>query len=152
MCISIDERGATEPYQGQVTTKLETGHLAQIKSLRSRAEVLDPAGQFRLIGYNSATPAVRRGIMGIRSVLKGAVIAGFMVSVGAGSALAQACEETEFSSKTGQLYLDAEQAAMTNNDYVTAANKMNQLKADGAELLRRRRCSEAVGLHQHPEG
>jgi hypothetical protein len=90
--------------------------------------------------------------MGIRSVLKGAVIAGFMVSVGAGSALAQACEETEFSSKTGQLYLDAEQAAMTNNDYVTAANKMNQLKADGAELLRRRRCPEAVGLHQHPEG
>ena len=41
--------------------------------------------------------------MGIRSVLKGAVIAGIMVSVGAGSALAQACEETEFSSKTGQI-------------------------------------------------
>lgn len=68
--------------------------------------------------------------MGIRSVLKGAVIAGFMVSFGAGSALAQAaCEETEFSSKTGQIYLDAEQAAMTNKDYTTAANKMNQLKA-----------------------
>tara|TARA_R110002051_G_scaffold10866_2_gene40517 strand:- start:9317 stop:10903 length:1587 start_codon:yes stop_codon:yes gene_type:complete len=131
MCISIDERVMSEPYQEQVTTKLETGHLAQIKSLRSRAEVLDPAGQFRLIGYNSAKPAVRRGIMGIRSVLKGAVIAGIMVSVGAGSALAQACEETEFSSKTGQLYLDAEQAAMTNNDYVTAANKMNQLKSMG---------------------
>ena len=68
--------------------------------------------------------------MGIRSVLKGAVIAGFMVSVGAGSALAQAaCEETEFSSKTGQIYLDAEQAAMTNKDYTTAGNKLNQLKA-----------------------
>ena len=66
--------------------------------------------------------------MGIRSVLKGAVIAGFMVSVGAGSAFAQACEETEFSSKTGQIYLDAEQAAMTNKDYSTAASKMNQLK------------------------
>ena len=79
MCISIDERVMSEPYQEQVTTKLETGHLAQIKSLRSRAEVLDPAGQFRLIGYNSAKPAVRRGIMGIRSVLKGAVIAGIMV-------------------------------------------------------------------------
>ena len=70
--------------------------------------------------------------MGIRSVLKGAVIAGFMVSVGAGSALAQAtCEETEFSSKTGQLYLDAEQAAMTNKDYTTAGNKLNQLKQMG---------------------
>tara|TARA_Y100000815_G_scaffold225096_1_gene212550 strand:+ start:350 stop:493 length:144 start_codon:yes stop_codon:yes gene_type:complete len=40
MCISIDERGATEPYQGQVTTKLETGHLAQIKSLRSALKSL----------------------------------------------------------------------------------------------------------------
>ncbi len=67
--------------------------------------------------------------MGIRSVLKGAVIAGFMVSVGAGSALAQAaCEETEFSSKTGAVYLEAEQAAMTNNDYNAAANKLAQLK------------------------
>lgn len=68
--------------------------------------------------------------MGIRSVLKGAVFAGLMVSIGAGSAFAQqACEETEFSSKTGQIYLDAEQAAMTNKDFATAANKMNQLKA-----------------------
>ena len=67
--------------------------------------------------------------MSIRSVLKGAVIAGFMVSFGAGAALAQACEETEFSSKTGQLYLEAEQAAMTNKDFNTAGNKLNQLKS-----------------------
>ena len=67
--------------------------------------------------------------MGIRSVLKGAVVAGFMVAIGAGSAVAQvACEETEFSSKTGQIYLDAESAAMQNKDYDTASNKLNQLK------------------------
>ena len=66
--------------------------------------------------------------MGIRSVLKGAVIAGFMVSMGAGAALAQTCEETEFTSKTGQIYLEAEQSAMTNKDFNTASNKLNQLK------------------------
>ncbi len=66
--------------------------------------------------------------MGIRSVLKGAVIAGIMASVGAGAAFAQACEETEFSSKTGQIYLEAEQAAMTNKDFNTAGTKLNQLK------------------------
>ena len=66
--------------------------------------------------------------MSIRSVLKGAVFAAFMASAGAGTALAQTCEETEFSSKTGQLYLDAEQAAMTNKDFATAGAKMNQLK------------------------
>ena len=68
--------------------------------------------------------------MSIRSVLKGAVIAGFMASFGAGAALAQAaCEETEFTSKTGQVYLEAEQAAMTNKDFATAGNKLNQLKS-----------------------
>ncbi|HPE48797.1 MAG TPA: hypothetical protein PLR76_10385 [Hyphomonas sp.] len=69
--------------------------------------------------------------MGIRSVLKGAVIAGFLASVGATAAYAQtqACEETEFTSKTGQIYLDAEQAAMQDKDYNKAAGKMSQLKA-----------------------
>ncbi|MCA8901432.1 MAG: hypothetical protein KDA53_09295 [Hyphomonas sp.] len=68
--------------------------------------------------------------MGIRSVFKGAVIAGFLATAGAGAAYAQAgCDQTEFSSKTGQVYLEAEQAAMTNKDFNTAAAKMTQLKA-----------------------
>ncbi|MEZ5945803.1 MAG: hypothetical protein R3C04_02930 [Hyphomonas sp.] len=67
--------------------------------------------------------------MGIRSVLKGAIVAGLMVSAGATAAYAQTCEETEFTSKTGQVYLDAEQAAITNKDFNTAASKMAQLKS-----------------------
>ena len=66
--------------------------------------------------------------MGIRSVLKGAVIAGFLASVGATAAYAQtqACEETEFTSKTGQIYLDAEQAATAHG--LAAANFQRQFR------------------------
>lgn len=67
--------------------------------------------------------------MGFKATLKGAVVAGMMVAFGAGAAVAQACEETQFSSKTGEVYLQAEQAAMVNKDFATAAQKMNQLRS-----------------------
>lgn len=60
--------------------------------------------------------------------LKGAVAAGLFGLMGAGSALAQACTETQFGAKTGQAYLDAETAAMQNKDWATAIAKLNQLR------------------------
>tara|TARA_R110000787_G_scaffold150431_1_gene264313 strand:+ start:2388 stop:3788 length:1401 start_codon:yes stop_codon:yes gene_type:complete len=67
--------------------------------------------------------------MGIRATLKGAVLVGFMATMGAGAAMAQACTETEFSSKTGQTYLEAEQAAMVKKDFNTAIAKLNSLRS-----------------------
>ncbi|WP_409894858.1 hypothetical protein [Hyphomonas sp.] len=67
--------------------------------------------------------------MRLKVFLKGAVTAGILGLLGAGSALAQSCTETQFSSKTGQLYLEAEQAAITNKDFDTALAKLNQLRA-----------------------
>ncbi|CAN0378165.1 unnamed protein product, partial [Scytosiphon promiscuus] len=68
--------------------------------------------------------------MGFKATLKGAVLAGMMAAFGAGAAMAQAaCEETQFSSKTGETYLKAEQAAMTNKDFNAAAQALGQLKA-----------------------
>ena len=66
--------------------------------------------------------------MGIRATLKGAVIVGLMATIGAGAALAQACTDTEFTSKTGQTYLEAEQAAMVKKDFATAIAKLNSLR------------------------
>ncbi|MFN3910752.1 MAG: hypothetical protein ACK4OL_01785 [Hyphomonas sp.] len=68
-------------------------------------------------------------MMRLKVFLKGAVTAGILGLLGAGSALAQSCTETQFSSKTGQLYLEAEQAAITNKDFDTALAKLNQLRA-----------------------
>ncbi len=67
-------------------------------------------------------------MMRLKVFLKGAVAAGMLGLMGAGSALAQSCAETQFSSKTGQLYLEAEQAAITNKDFDTALAKINQLR------------------------
>ena len=68
--------------------------------------------------------------MGFKATLKGAVLAGMMAAFGAGAAMAQAaCEETQFSSKTGEVYLKAEQAAMQNKDFNTAAQALGQLKS-----------------------
>ena len=67
-------------------------------------------------------------MMRLKVFLKGAVTAGILGLMGAGSALAQGCEETQFSSKTGQIYLEAEQAAITNKDFDTALAKINQLR------------------------
>ncbi len=67
--------------------------------------------------------------MGMKATLKGAVIVGAMAVFGAGAALAQAtCTETQFTSKTGQTYLEAEQAAMVNKDFATALSKLNSLR------------------------
>ena len=71
--------------------------------------------------------------MRLKIFLKGAIAAGVLGFMGAGAALAQAsCTETQFNSKTGQLYLEAEQAALTNKDFDTALAKINQLR--GLEL------------------
>ena len=67
-------------------------------------------------------------MMRLKDFLKGAMTAGILGLMGAGSALAQGCEETQFSSKTGQIYLEAEQAAITNKDFDTALAKINQLR------------------------
>ncbi|MAN47416.1 MAG: hypothetical protein GYB49_10255 [Alphaproteobacteria bacterium] len=67
--------------------------------------------------------------MGFKATLKGAVFAGMMVAFGAGAAAAQTCEETQFSSKTGEIYLKAEQAAMTEKNFAAAAQAMSQLKS-----------------------
>jgi hypothetical protein len=67
--------------------------------------------------------------MQLKVFLKGAFAAGVLGLMGAGSALAQGtCAETTFNSKTGQLYLEAEQAAITNKDFDTALAKINQLR------------------------
>ncbi len=66
--------------------------------------------------------------MRLKVFLKGAVAAGMLGLMGAGSALAQGCTETQFGSKTGQTYLEAEQAAMQNKDWATAISKLNSLR------------------------
>ena len=66
--------------------------------------------------------------MGFKANLKGAVLAGIMTAFGAGAAVAQSCEETQFTSKTGEVYLQAEQAAMVKKDFGEAAKKMNELR------------------------
>jgi hypothetical protein len=67
--------------------------------------------------------------MGIKACLKGAIIVGALTAFGAGAAVAQGCDITEFSSDNGQPYLDAETAAMVNKDYNTAINKLNGLRS-----------------------
>ncbi len=67
--------------------------------------------------------------MRLKVFLKGAVAAGILGLMGAGSALAQGCTETQFGSKTGQTYLEAEQAAITNKDFTTAGAKLNSLRS-----------------------
>lgn len=67
--------------------------------------------------------------MQFKSILKGAIVAGVMAVMGAGAALAQACEETQFGAQSGALYLEAETAAMANKDFNTAAAKLQQLRA-----------------------
>lgn len=72
--------------------------------------------------------------MGIKAILKGAVIAGAVSCFGAGAALAQAsgCEATEFSAKTGELYLKAESELLQNKNAQAALAALNQLR--GQEL------------------
>lgn len=67
--------------------------------------------------------------MRLNVFLKGAVAAGLFGLMSTGTALAQGCQETTFSAKTGQTYLEAETAAMTNKDWNTAIAKLNQLRS-----------------------
>ncbi len=67
--------------------------------------------------------------MQAKSSLRAALAACAFAAVGAGGALAQACTETQFNSKTGQLYLEAETAAMTSKDFATARQKIDQLRS-----------------------
>jgi hypothetical protein len=67
--------------------------------------------------------------MRLKIFLKGAVAAGMLGVMGAGSALAQGCTETQFGAKTGQTYLEAETAAIANKDFNTANAKLNALRS-----------------------
>lgn len=66
--------------------------------------------------------------MSMKAYVKLAIAAGALMAFGIGSATAQSCSETQFTSKTGQIYLDAETAAMVNKDFNTALNKLNSLR------------------------
>ncbi|MGB3625253.1 MAG: hypothetical protein WA989_05485 [Henriciella sp.] len=68
--------------------------------------------------------------MGLKSILRGAVVAGAVSCFGAGAAMAQAanCEATEFSSKTGELYLKAETELLQNDNANAALQALNQLR------------------------
>ncbi|WP_233348445.1 tetratricopeptide repeat protein [Henriciella algicola] len=68
--------------------------------------------------------------MGIKTVLKSAVIVGAMCAMGAGAAMAQGanCEATEFSSTTGELYLKAETELLQNKNAQAALGALNQLR------------------------
>ena len=81
--------------------------------------------------------------MQLKAILKGAIVAGALAVMGAGQALAQACEETQFGAKTGQIYLDAETAAMQAKDFNTAAAKLQQLQS--MEL----NCYEKIAVVRH---
>ena len=66
--------------------------------------------------------------MAVFSRIKGFVAACALVAVGATTAAAQGCDTTEFSSKNGQLYLEAENALMVEDDAATALTKLNELR------------------------
>ncbi|MEQ8559218.1 MAG: hypothetical protein RIB03_12955 [Henriciella sp.] len=72
--------------------------------------------------------------MGLKPILKGAIFAGAMTMFGAGAAMAQAaqCEETQFSSKTGEVYLKAETELLQNDNPQAALQQINKLR--GMEL------------------
>ena len=63
----------------------------------------------------------------MRSFLRGATALGVLALAAAGAA--QACEETQFSSKTGQVYLNAETEMMVNENPAGALAELNKLRA-----------------------
>lgn len=69
--------------------------------------------------------------MGIKAILRGAIIAGAMAGFGAGAALAQgaSCTETQFGSKTGEAYLKAETELVVNKNAQAALVELNKLKS-----------------------
>ena len=69
--------------------------------------------------------------MGLRPILKGAIFAGAMTVFGASAAMAQnaTCEETQFSSKTGEVYLKAETELLQNDNPQAALQHINKLRS-----------------------
>ncbi|MEO0982014.1 MAG: hypothetical protein AAFX03_05115 [Pseudomonadota bacterium] len=67
--------------------------------------------------------------MRLATFLTGAAIAGVVALSAAPVASAQVCEETQFTSAAGQLYLDAETEILVNENPQAALAKLNQLRA-----------------------
>lgn len=67
--------------------------------------------------------------MGMKLFIKGAATAGFIAVFGAASAMAQACEITEFRSKPAELYLKAETEHLQNANNEEAARLLRELRA-----------------------
>ncbi len=64
----------------------------------------------------------------MKSLLKRAALFGAVFAFGIGAAFAQECTETQFGSKTGQVYLNAETKLMVDSDPQAALAELNKLK------------------------
>lgn len=69
--------------------------------------------------------------MGIKAILKGAIVCGALTAFGAGAAMAQAagCTETQFGAKTGETYLKAETELIANDNPQAALSELNKLRS-----------------------
>ncbi len=65
----------------------------------------------------------------IKKLMKGAAAIAIMTSIGVGTAAAQACEETQFSSVNAENYLKAETELMVNENPQAALQALNALRA-----------------------
>ncbi|MCR9269743.1 MAG: hypothetical protein NXH72_07140 [Hyphomonadaceae bacterium] len=65
----------------------------------------------------------------IKSLMKGAAAIAIMTSIGVGTAAAQACEETQFSSANAENYLKAETELMVNENPQAALQALNALRS-----------------------
>ncbi|MCI4645430.1 MAG: hypothetical protein MRY64_11665 [Hyphomonadaceae bacterium] len=68
--------------------------------------------------------------MALKSKIRSFVAACALVVLGAGTAVAQGCDVTEFTSKNGQLYLAAENELLVNDNATAALAKLNELRAN----------------------
>jgi len=64
----------------------------------------------------------------MKSLLKSAALLGTVLVLGTGAAFAQECTETQFSSKTGQIYLNAETKLMVEENPQGALAELNKLQ------------------------
>ncbi len=67
--------------------------------------------------------------MMMKNFVRGMIAAGVMALATVGTASAQQCAETEFTSKAGQLYLEAENQLLVNEDPQAALQALNKLRA-----------------------
>ncbi|MEO1304717.1 MAG: hypothetical protein AAFV37_07070, partial [Pseudomonadota bacterium] len=65
----------------------------------------------------------------MKSIMKGAATIAIIASIGIGTAVAQACEETQFSSANAEDYLKAETELMVNENPQGALAALNALRA-----------------------